>query len=218
MVNETRQGVVLVHGYGMTGVVMTLLGLRVARCGFATRTFSYRDVRAPLAENAARLSGFLASLPWRAPHLIGHSLGGLLILQMLADRGCPAVGRVVLLGTPCQGSFAAGWLHAHGATSWIVGKSVRSGILAERPDWAGGRELGIIAGTRPIGLGRLIPGLPHPNDGLVTVEETRLPRATDWTALRVSHTEMLISGLVAREACAFLRDGKFRHPPAPMDR
>lgn len=212
MTNETRQGVVLVHGYGMTGLVMTPLGLRLARCGFATRAFSYQDVRAPLAENAARLSRFLAALPWSAPHLVGHSLGGLLILQMLADRGAPEAGRIVLLGAPCQGSFAARWLYAHGATSWIVGKSVRSGILEQRPVWAGDRELGIIAGTRSLGLGRLIPGLPYPNDGLVTVEETRLAGATDWIALNVSHTEMLVSTPVAHQVCAFLRDGKFRNP------
>ncbi|MBI2313684.1 MAG: alpha/beta fold hydrolase [Betaproteobacteria bacterium] len=214
MTDEARPAVVLVHGYGMTGLVMSPLGLRLARCGFATRNFTYRDVRAPLAENAERLSRFVESLGCGAPHLVGHSLGGLLILRMLADQDHPAVGRAVLLGTPCCGSFAARWLYAHGATRWIVGKSVRSGILEERPGWTGNGELGVIAGTRPIGLGRLIPGLPRPNDGLVTVEETRLPGATDRIALKVSHTEMLVSGPVARQVCAFLRDGKFRRPIA----
>ena len=143
---------------------------------------------------------------------MGHSLGGLLILRLLADHPDARVGRIVLLGSPCAGSFVARWFDARSATRWIAGgKSVRSGILGERPAWKGGQELGVVAGTRSLGLGLLIPDLPRPNDGLVTLEEAFLPGASDSIALKVSHMEMLVSAQVAHQICAFLKQGKFVH-------
>jgi len=43
----------------------------------------------------------------------------------------------------------------------------------------------------------------------VWVTETDLPGATDQIRLRVSHSGMVFSALVARQVAAFLRDGRF---------
>jgi hypothetical protein len=51
--------------------------------------------------------------------------------------------------------------------------------------------------------------VPEPSDGVVTVEETRLPGLSDHLVLPVSHSGMLISQEVARQTAAFLRDGRF---------
>ena len=67
--------------------------------------------------------------------------------------------------------------------------------------WDQEREIGLIAGTRSAGLGRLFSDLPQPNDGTICVEETRLPGATAHCVLDVSHTGMLFSLAVARSAC-----------------
>jgi hypothetical protein len=75
--------------------------------------------------------------------------------------------------------------------------------------WNGTRDLGVIAGDRAFGMGRLIGPLPKPNDGTVTVAETRLPGATDHIVLPVTHLSMLWSGDVAEQVIAFLRDGHF---------
>jgi hypothetical protein len=72
-------------------------------------------------------------------------------------------------------------------------------------------EIGVIAGSRSLGAGRLIARLPEPNDGVVTVEETRIPNARDEIVLNVSHSEMLVSPKVARQACSFFRQGHFLH-------
>jgi hypothetical protein len=53
------------------------------------------------------------------------------------------------------------------------------------------------------------PDLPAPSDGVVSVEETRIAGMRDHIVLDVSHTGMLLSGAVARQICAFLRDGRF---------
>jgi hypothetical protein len=53
--------------------------------------------------------------------------------------------------------------------------------------------------------------LPQPNDGAVTVAETRLPGLRDHLVLSVTHTGLLVSARVAREVCAFLTHGHFTH-------
>ena len=65
-------------------------------------------------------------------------------------------------------------------------------------------------GTGRIGLGRFFaPELPRPNDGVVSVEETRVPGMRDHVVVPASHTAMLVSAEVARHICVFLDSGKF---------
>ena len=59
-------------------------------------------------------------------------------------------------------------------------------------------------------MGRVIaPALPGPHDGVVTVDETRVPGLSDHIVLRVAHTEMLVSRAVVQQVVAFLERGKF---------
>ena len=53
--------------------------------------------------------------------------------------------------------------------------------------------------------------LPRPNDGAVAVAETVVEGAADRIELPVSHTGMLLSPAVAREAGRFLARGRFGH-------
>ena len=215
---NTREIVILLHGYGMPGIVMAPLAWRLRRCGFTTEIFPWHDMRTTLRENAVALNNHLAKLrtelPARKIHLVGHSLGGLLALQLrlLADHPNPGIGRIVLLGSPYHGSYVATTFSRHRLTRWLLGKSVTQGILQHRPEWNGmagvGIEVGVIAGCGKVGMGLFLPSLPRPHDGLITVEETRVPGA-EHIVLKVSHTGMLISGKVARQTCEFLRNGRF---------
>ena len=62
-----------------------------------------------------------------------------------------------------------------------------------------------------MGLGRLFADLEGEHDGTVLVSETQLPGAKDHIVLHTSHTAMLFSNEVARQAVTFLREGNFRH-------
>ena len=209
-----REIVILLHGYGMPGIVMAPLAWRLRRCGFATEIFPWHDMRATLRENAAALNDHIAKfrteLPTRKIHLVGHSLGGLLALRLLVDY--PALlanaGRVVMLGSPYHGSYVADTFSKHGLTRWLLGKSVTQGILQDRPVWNGEFELGVIAGCTRIGAGLILPGLPRPHDGLITVEETRVQGSTH-KILKINHVGMLVSAKVAQQTCEFLRNGRF---------
>jgi hypothetical protein len=75
--------------------------------------------------------------------------------------------------------------------------------------WDLPREIGLIAGSRSAGLGRLFADLPQPNDGTVAVDETHLPGANAHLVLDVSHLGMLWSQPVAGAAGRFLARGAF---------
>ena len=76
-----------------------------------------------------------------------------------------------------------------------------------------GREIGMIAGSRGIGLGLLLGGVGGPGDGTVAVAETRAEGLADHWVLPVTHTGMLFSRAVARQACRFLKTGRFDPSP-----
>ena len=102
-----KEQVVLVHGLWMHGMVMAWMARRIEHHGYTVHCYSYPTVRLNLAENASRLAAFCDSLGARPLHLVGHSLGGLLIARMLDEPHQLDIGRVVFLGSPYTGSFAA---------------------------------------------------------------------------------------------------------------
>jgi hypothetical protein len=96
----------------------------------------------------------------------------------------------------------------------IMGRSLSDAVLNEAAnDWATHvcheREIGIIAGTVPLGFGQLVAEFDEPNDGTVAVSETRLEGAKDHLVMPVSHKGMLVSRDVADQAAAFLIRGEF---------
>jgi hypothetical protein len=67
----------------------------------------------------------------------------------------------------------------------------------------------MIAGTRRLGMGRFLAKLPLPNDGVVCLDETRMPGLRDHLTMPVSHTGMIVSAGVTRQVCNFLELGYF---------
>lgn len=211
------QVVILVHGLWTPAVVFSLHSHWLESRGYCALNFAYSSVRATLSQNVADLQRFIAASGAADIHLVGHSLGGLVILDLLAQAREPRLRRVVLLGTPCLGSHCARRLAGVAGFPALLGRSIGE-WLSRDPDLAVAPhlpvevgEVGVLAGTRGVGLGRLVPGLACPNDGVVAVAETRLPGATDFIALPVAHSEMLASRRCAAQIAAFLQTGRFLH-------
>ena len=208
----TTETVVLVHGMWVHGITMELMRRRVARCGYRALAYSYPSMRLTLAENAERLARFCRDIAVPRLHFVGHSLGGLIILRMLERTPGLPPGRVVLTGAPVGGSLAARRLARLPGGRAALGRSAPEWHESAYPASDTGREIGVIAGSLPLGIGRVVaPDLPAPSDGVVSVAETRLPAMRDHIVLNVSHAGMFISRAVARQICAFLREGAFAH-------
>ncbi|MEO7464964.1 MAG: alpha/beta fold hydrolase [Nitrosospira sp.] len=203
--------VVLVHGLWMPGWVMKLMEIRLRRCGFHPVVFSYPSMRSSLSQNASLLSHFVAGLTASRIHFIGHSLGGLLVFQMLTEFPEQRTGRVILAGSPYNASCVATRLARRQPGRYILGRSMMQWLGQKTPERHTQYEFGVISGRKSIGAGRLISRLPHPNDGVVTVAETRIPNISDQIVLNVSHSGMLLSAGLALQACSFLRSGHFLH-------
>ena len=204
-----RPAVVVLHGVWLRGTETWLLRRNLREAGYDVTLFRYHSVTAGLQANAARLAEFLAQRANAGVHLVGHSLGGLVILEALA-RHSVACGRIVCLGSPLNGSGAATAVAGWPSGRRIIGKSLEEHLSRGAATAPAGREIGIIAGSRSFGTGRFFGNLSAPNDGTVTVEETSLAGAADHLVLPVSHVAMLWSPAVIQQVRWFLANGKFR--------
>jgi pimeloyl-ACP methyl ester carboxylesterase len=203
--------IVLVHGLWVPGVVMQPLAARLARAGYRCRTFSYMGAARPLAAHAERLARYAREVG--PAHFIGHSLGGLVVMEALNAHADVAVGRVVLLGTAAGGCYAGRRLARRSPGRWFLGQSEELWREGRAARWRRREALGVLAGSLPFGLGRLFGPLPGVNDGVVRLEETAIEGMADRVVLPVGHSAMLISARVAAQVCAFLADGKFLANP-----
>jgi pimeloyl-ACP methyl ester carboxylesterase len=192
---EKSETIVLVHGLWMTGREMRVLGGRLEESGFRVRYFRYHSWRGGLALAARGLRDFVESTDAERLHLVGHSLGGIVIAKMLGEAPLSRQGRVAMLGSPMGGSAAARIMSGRRVGRWLVGGVIREGIVEHAPEWPGGRELLVIAGDIPLGSGLLL-GLKKPHDGVIRVEETRVEGARTVT-VHASHVGLLLSRKVA---------------------
>lgn len=213
---DPKRIVVFVHGLWMSGFETLWLARRVGRqLDAPTRRFHYRSVAVNASQNAAALARKLRESAADIVDLVGHSLGGIVILELLrAERPLPP-GRVVLLGAPIQGSNAAAGLARWPGGRLLLGRTIAEAVLGPQwPRWVATRDIGVIAGTAGVGLGRLVARLEGPNDGVVRVAETHLDGARDRITLPLSHAGLLFSREVAAQTARFLADGRFEHAPS----
>jgi len=220
-VTDRTRIVVFVHGLWLSGHEGFWLGHRLDRqLGATHRRFTYRSVAASISESAAALGEYLAALRADTVDLVGHSMGGLVILKLFERPPALPAGRIVLLGPPLHGSRAAAGFARLPFGKALLGRGIAEAVLpaaAWPRAWSGAREVGVIAGRAAFGLGRLVARLDTPNDGVVAVEETRLAGARDEIVLEVQHAGMLFSRAVAAQTAAFLEHGRFLRPARSAD-
>ncbi|WP_369926849.1 esterase/lipase family protein [Xanthomonas sp. NCPPB 2632] len=205
--------VLLLHGLWMRGFAMAMLSRRLRDEGFRVHPFEYMSVVAPPEQAIERLRKRIRHLAPEPVHIVGHSLGGILALLACRDEA-PSPARIVCLGSPLNGSAAARGLTHRWGGDMLLGQA--KGLLGHGLDrWDGAREVGMIAGRMPVGLGALVGEIGEEHDGSVGVEETRLPGLCDHCVLETSHSGLLVSADVARQVVTFLREGRFAAPLSP---
>lgn len=217
--------VLYVHGLWMTGAEAFVLRRRMAARGWNLRVFRYSSIAEPMdrvASRCARVAQDLARRTAKPVHLVGHSLGGIVIYRMFetgllkADAFCGDFCRAVFIGTPARGSASAQALARHRLTRRMLGHAGARDLVRGLPEkWPFAAQLGIIAGSGGHGLGMLVARLSAPHDGTVSVAETHLEGATDRCVLPVDHVAMCLSASVAEQVVSFLETGHFSAAGAP---
>ena len=156
MASDHDMAVVCIHGLWMSGMEMGLMRRRLRKnLGVRAVQFSYHSVTGSVAENVRRLSRFIDRLHEDSVNLVGHSLGGVLALQMLKRFPTEKVARVVCLGSPLVDSSAARQLSRQSWGRSIIGRTLSEAVLEQPlrhcdPD----HDVGMISGR--LALGRYV--------------------------------------------------------------
>lgn len=200
--------VVLVHGLWYGPVSLGLMALRLASHDLNCHRFGYPTLGQPVDANADDLARFIHELKTEPVDVVGHSLGGLVALNLFEDHHDLPPGRLVLMGSPTSGSAVAERLKEWRPVRPLIG---RASTALERHYFRAppGRDTGVVAGTRGLGLGLVVHELEQPNDGTIAVSETHLAGVADRLELPVSHTGLVLSRTVAAAVARFLHSGRF---------
>lgn len=203
---------VLVHGLWMHGVFMQVMARKLQKKGFRTHSFSYDFLACSPAENARALYDEIGALGAGRVNLVGHSLGGIVILHLLHQFPDIAVNRIVLIGSPVRGSFLARRVHESSLLRPLLGRSVEQGLLGGAPGYTSNFPLGIITGTGRLGLALLYPSgdKNEDSDGVVKASETLIENATDRISLPLTHSTLIFSERCTEYVARFLTLGRFR--------
>lgn len=212
--------VVLLHGLARSATSMNKMQRELEAAGFATANIDYpsRDYTVEeLAERAVPdgIEECSATEGIDTIHFVTHSLGGILVRQYLSKHAIERLGRVVMLGPPNQGSAAVDELRDVPGFDWLNGPAGYQ--LGKGPDsvplklGAADFELGVIAGNRTIDPVTSAV-LENPDDGRVSVEDTKLEGMTDFVVVAHSHAFMMRMRTPIELTIRFLRTGRFAEP------
>lgn len=202
----TPPKVLLVHGIWNARHWLAPFAMRLRREGLAPELFGYDSVLRDPEQAGDRLIARLRCEPVEL--LVGHSLGGLIILEALRRAPDLPVKRVVCLGSPLCGSGVVAAMSGRPPFSLLLGRS-RGLLETGCAPWQGAAEVGVVAGNRPRGVGGWFTRLEGASDGTVTVAETRLPGLADHCIVPASHSGLVMSSDAARQAARFLHEGQF---------
>ncbi len=194
----------------MNPLEMRFLGKQLQKSGFKVHYVFYQSVLKTAKQNAQVIHRKIQKLNLPDLHLIGHSLGGVIIMHMLDQFDDLPAGRIVMLGSPVNGSWVAQKVQDWPLISPLLAKSMPSALSGDDiPEWNSGRDWGMIAGTKNQGLGLFTGGLPGEGDGSVLIKETLHPMQTEHITVNTSHTGLLFSKEVAKLTTNFINKGSF---------
>lgn len=215
--SSASECVVLLHGLARTATSMNPMQRALAAEGFETANIDYpsrdheveklADIAIPQGLDACRANEGVERI-----HFVTHSLGGILLRQYLDSNRIEELGRVVMLGPPNQGSAAVDALRDWPGFDWLngpaglqLGKGEQSVPLRLGPATF---ELGVIAGNRTIDP-ITSSVLDNPDDGRVSVADTKLEGMADFVEVEHSHAFMMRMHEPIRLTIRFLKDGTF---------
>ncbi len=208
------KGVILLHGIIRSSKSIYRLGDDLKEGGFTPFCFDYPSTQITIEEAAEYLHSVIEQLDGiEELHLVGHSMGGLVIRAYFAKHRDPRIRRVVMLGTPNQGAELADLLKPNLLFRTVFGPAGQqlvtdaAGTIPALP--VPPVEFAVIAGARgnESGWNPLVPG---DDDGTVAVARTKLGGAVDFGTANCLHHALLSNPDVAAQVRRFLLEGRLR--------
>jgi pimeloyl-ACP methyl ester carboxylesterase len=190
--------VLLLHGYLATRGSVHLLEQRLTQLGHVVMTYrlgpvQMGDIRQSSGFIAGKVDSLRAQTGVDKVDIVAHSMGGLVALDYLKRRdGAAHVRRLILLGTPVQGTWSA----LMGLMTVPLGQATvqllpRSAFL---------RELAAL----PIPPGPEVVTIAAERDWLAPSRTTVLPGARH-VSIATGHSGLLVDDQVARQVSRLLR-------------
>lgn len=204
---EPPETVFLIHGLGRTRASLWPLAWKLRRAGYRTALVPYSHATRTLEEIAAQLKRRVAREAGGGRyHLVGHSLGNIVIREGFRGGYPPGLGRVVMLAPPNRTAKLAQKLKRNLLFRAFAGDSGQK--LGSEDFYAGlpapSVEFAVLAGDRGH---RLLSR--EPNDGVILVETTRLEGMKEFRVLHRTHTFIMNARETFALTESFLRTGGF---------
>ncbi len=202
--------IILLQGMGRGRASLWLLDTRLQHAGYRTLNFPYSASRNSIDGLGEQLCAFIReNIKTGHYHLVAHSLGNVILRAAFRFGYPPGLGRIVMLAPPNEPADLARALQDNQIYQWFMGASgqqlASEAFYAQLP--VPDVPFGIIAGDR--GQSFI---LKQPNDGVITVENTKLEGMTDWVVVPQSHNFIMNSRVVADLCISFIETGAFnRH-------
>jgi len=185
-------------------------GLNVYLWDYPSRTKTIEGHAASLVEV---LNVIAQRRPNEPIHFVTHSLGGVIVRAALNNPDCPyeaKIGKAVLLAPPNKGARLARKIQGCPVFKQIFGKNAGRQLLTYTESdmenlgqFPETKQVMVLAGKKESRL--LSKWMEGPNDGKVTVEETRLTTPHTHHVLHVSHSWIMTS----RESIGLIKDFLF---------
>lgn len=192
--------IMLIHGQGRTPVSMSLLGWRLSRRGYKVHYFAYFVAWQRFEDIVDRLVRTIRREIGDEPYaLVTHSLGGLIARAALPRLAGRPPRQLVMLAPPNRPPQIAKWAMKNLFYRRFAGDSGRK--LIDEAFYKTLPEPTVPATIIAGGRGwpeRISPFGDAINDGILTVEETKLAQADQVILVRATHPFIMNSKAVER--------------------
>ena len=209
--------VILVHGLGRSRASLGGLERALTAAGYQVAAISYASTRRSVGRNADDLAELIENLEGvDRISFVTHSLGGLVVRDLLARgeapwRGRIAVNALVMTAPPSRGSRMADILQYVPPVNLILWRGLfdsRTSVVAALP--VPDVPFAIIAAGR--GGRGWNPILKGDDDLIVSVEETRLEGAAAWIRVDGIHAFVMNYPDSIAATIEFIEHGRFENP------
>lgn len=188
MNDQGKETVILVHGLWMWRWTWFLYRKFLTLKGYHVLVFGYSTTGQPIARTTMKLVALVNSCESETVHLVAHSMGGIVCMRALPDINKP--GKLVMIGSPINGSQVAKKLQKRGWHKWLLRHAtapLTEGVVNPQVF----RKSQMIAGDLPYGVGQIVHRMQGANDGTVSVDETQADWINHHQTIRSNHMGLL---------------------------